>query len=311
MTDRYNIYSKYLKEHYGEKVYKLPIKLDLTCPNRDGRLSKGGCIYCHEEGGSFENNEKTLSIREQLKKDKETIEHKYNAHKFISYFQSYSNTYMPLNLFEKYMYESVIEDVVAISISTRPDCVFEEHLQILKRLQEEKNVDIIIELGLQTSNNKTLRIINRQHETSDFVRACNLIKKYGFRICTHVILALPWDDMDDVRETARLLSVLQVDECKIHSLYIPKNTKLSKMYENGEVELKSLDTYVDEVVEFLRYLDKDILIQRLVGRMPKEESVFCNWNTSHWKIQDMILEKMERENIFQGDKIDGKMGIIL
>ncbi|MFQ9333053.1 MAG: TIGR01212 family radical SAM protein, partial [Finegoldia magna] len=98
MTDRYNIYSKYLKEHYGEKVYKLPIKLDLTCPNRDGRLGHGGCIYCHEEGGSFENKEKHLSIREQLEKDKQTIENKYNAHKFISYFQNYSNTYMPLEL---------------------------------------------------------------------------------------------------------------------------------------------------------------------------------------------------------------------
>lgn len=311
MTDRYNIYSKYLKEHYGEKVYKLPIKLDLTCPNRDGRLGHGGCIYCHEEGGSFENKEKHLSIREQLEKDKQTIEDKYNAHKFISYFQNYSNTYMPLELFRQYVNEAVVENVVAVSVSTRPDCIAREHLEILKQLQDEKNVDIIIELGLQTSNNKTLKIINRQHTVADFIRACLMIKEYGFRICTHVILALPWDDMDDVRETAKLLSVLKVEECKIHSLYIPKHTILAKWYEEGKVKLKSLDDYVNEVCEFLKYLDKDILIQRLVGRMPEETSVFCNWNTSHWKIQDMIIEKMERENIFQGDNFSKRMGIII
>ena len=311
MTDRYNIYSKYLKEHYKEKVYKLPIKLDLTCPNRDGRLGVGGCIYCHEEGGSFENKEKCLSIREQLEKDKQTIEKKYNAHKFIAYFQNYSNTYMPIDLFRKYVNEAVIENVVAVSISTRPDCIAVEHLEILKQLQQEKHVDIIVELGLQTSNNKTLKIINRQHTVADFIRACLMIKEYGFRICTHIILALPWDDMDDVRETAKLLSALKIDECKIHSLYIPKNTKLSKMYEEGEIKLKSLETYVDEVVEFLKYLDKNILIQRLVGRMPEENSVFCNWNTSHWKIQDMIIGKMEEENIFQGDNFNQIMGIIL
>lgn len=312
MKDRYKSYSKYLKDNYGEKVYKLPIKLKLTCPNRDGRLSCGGCIYCSEEGGSFENNSDELSISEQLEKDREIMEKKYKAHKFIAYFQSYSNTYMPLADFEKAIKEAAsFEGVVAISISTRPDCINERHLDILKEVEKNYGLDIIIELGLQTSNNKTLRIINRQHGVSDFVRACILIKKYGFRICSHVILALPWDEKEDVIETAKLISILGVDEVKIHSLYIPKKTKLSRMYENKEVILKSLDDYVEEVVLFLSYLGENILVQRLVGRMPEKNTVFCNWSTSHWKIQEMILEKLEKEDVYQGCKTSYIWGIMV
>ncbi|MDY6065521.1 MAG: TIGR01212 family radical SAM protein [Finegoldia sp.] len=312
MTDRYRLYSKYLKDHYGEKVYKLPIKLKLTCPNRDGRIGCGGCIYCSEEGGSFENNPADMPIREQLEKDKAKMEQKYNAHKFIAYFQSYSNTYMPIDAFRDAIREaSGFEGLVGISVSTRPDCINKAHLDILKEVADEYNLDIIIELGLQTANNKTLRIINRQHGVSDFVRASLLIKEYGFRICAHVILALPWDEREDVIETAKLLTVLGVDEVKIHSLYIPKNTRLALMYEKGEVKLKSLDDYIDEVILFLSYLGKDILVQRLVGRMPEKNTVFCNWSTSHWKIQKMILGKMEEEDISQGCKSSYIWGIMV
>lgn len=312
IMDRYRKYSLYLKEKYGEKVYKLPVKLDLTCPNRDGTVACGGCIFCHEEeGGSFENLSSRLSIRTQLEKTKEHIEKKYGAHSFIAYFQNYSNTYLPIEDFEETIQQACIEDIVQIDISTRPDCLAKEHLDILQRIKMRYNIDICIELGLQTANYHTLQLLNRGHGVADFIRAVLLIKEYGFSVCAHVILGMPWDDPTDTIETAKLLSVLSVDECKIHSMYIPKDTELARMYENDDLRLKSLDEYVEQVILFLRFLDKKIAIQRLVGRMPEEFTVFCNWKTSHWKITERIERQLQENNFMQGDMTDYLKGIIL
>ena len=151
----YNVYSKYLKEKFGEKVYKLPISLPLTCPNRDGCVGTGGCIYCGEEGGSFENLPNTLSVKEQVERNKSYIQKRYKANKFISYFQNFTNTYLPLEDFKKYVEESIVDEVVGISISTRPDCINDEYLDYLAHIKDIYNLEIIIELGLQTVNYHT------------------------------------------------------------------------------------------------------------------------------------------------------------
>ena len=188
----YKEYSKYLKEKYGEKVYKLPISLKETnCPNRDGNISFGGCTYCGDEGVGFENLSANLSVKEQLLKNKEFISKKYKAKKFIAYFQSYSNTYIPTHLFKKYVNEAVLDDIVDISISTRPDCINEDYLNILKDIKDNHNLDITIELGLQTANYKTLNKINRGHTLAEYIEAVNIIKSYNFNVCTHIILNLP------------------------------------------------------------------------------------------------------------------------
>ncbi|QQK07487.1 TIGR01212 family radical SAM protein [Miniphocaeibacter halophilus] len=305
----YLSYSEYLRNNYGEKVYKLPVKLNLTCPNRDNNISVGGCIFCNEKGGSFENLDISLTVKEQILKNKEYIGNKYNAKKFIVYFQNFSNTYMDFEKFKKIINECNMEDIVAIDISTRPDCIYDIQLEYLENFSNETNIDIIFELGLQTANYHTLKILNRGHGISEFVLACKKIKERNFKICTHVIIGLPWDNELDIIETAKLISVLDNDEVKIHSLYIPKNTKLEKMYENKEIELITLDKYVEYVVLFLRYLKKDIAIQRLVGRMPKEDSVFCNWGTSWWKIRDKIENTLEENNFRQGDLCNHLDGI--
>lgn len=302
MTNSYYKVSDYYKDTYGEKVYKLPIKLSLTCPNRDGACGYGGCIYCSESGGSFENLLSSLSVVSQLNKNRDYISKKYKAKKFIAYFQNFSNTYMDLDKFKEIITACEKDFIVGISIATRSDCITEDKLKFLKSWYEKTDIDITIELGLQTANYKTLKILNRGESLADFISACNLINKYGFRISTHVILALPWDDINDTIETARILNALDVKEVKIHSLFIAKGSKLEEIYKKGEIKLKSKEEYQKNVIEFLRYINPDCAIARLVGRAPKEETIFCNWDRSWWLIRDEIVSYMESNSIKQGDK---------
>lgn len=298
----YNVYSKYLREKFGEKVYKLPISLPLTCPNRDGSVGTGGCIFCGEEGGSFENLPNTLSVREQVEKNKTYISKRYNAKKFISYFQSFTNTYMPIEEFKKNVEESVVEDVVGISVSTRPDCIGDEYLEYLSYIRDKHNLEITVELGLQTVNYHTLKKINRGHTLAEFIDAVIRSKKYNIRTCAHLILNLPWDNMEDVIENAKILSALKVDEVKLHALYIVDGTELGEMYKREEINLISKEEYQERVIRFLEYLDKDIVVQRIIGRAPEENSLFVNWNESWWKIRDEIVEEMEKRKTRQGIK---------
>lgn len=298
----YNVYSKYLKEKFGEKVYKLPISLPLTCPNRDGCLGTGGCIYCGEEGGSFENLSNTISVKEQVKRNMQYIKEKYKAEKFISYFQSFTNTYMPLEDFKRYIKESIMEDVVGISISTRPDCINDKYLEFLSEIKMEYSLEITIELGLQTVNYHSLKIINRGHTLAEFIDAVIRNKRYGIRTCAHLILNLPWDNMTDVIENAKILSALDVEEVKLHALYVVENTELGRRYKEGKVNLVSKEEYVERVITFLEYLKEDIIVQRIIGRAPEENTLFVNWNESWWKIRDEIVNEMLKRNTRQGAK---------
>lgn len=300
----YNTYANHLKGKYGEKVYKLPINLPITCPNRDCNIGSGGCTFCGEEGGSFENQPNILSVKEQIRNNKSHIEKRYKAKKFIAYFQNFSNTYMPLEKFKSYMNEAVIEDIVGISVSTRPDCINDDYLIALKNLSDSTGIDISIELGLQTVNYKTLSKINRGHTLAEFIDAVIRIKKYKFRICTHIILNLPWDSMEDTIETSKILSALNIDEVKLHSLYLVKNTRMAEQYLNREFEMISMEEYMERVIQFLEYLNPHIVIQRIIGRAPEEESIFTNWDTSWWKIRDEIVNTMKSRGSFQGKKFD-------
>ncbi len=297
----YNVYSDYLKAKYGEKVYKLPINLPATCPNRDGTLGTGGCIYCGEKGVGYESLSSDLSVSNQIRKNREYIGGKYNAKKFIAYFQNFSNTYLPFSDFKKYITEAAEEDVVEIGISTRPDCVAEDHLVFLKEIKEKYNIETTLELGLQTVNYKTLKILNRGHDLAQFIDCVNAAKKYGLRICAHMIPDLPWDDREDVAEGAKILSALKVDGVKLHSLYVVKNTPLEKMYLSGEVKLLGAGEYADRCVLFLRHLSPEIVVERIIGRVPEADCVIANDNTSWWKIRDMIEEKMNKNSFRQGD----------
>lgn len=299
--ERYIKYSSYLKEKYGEKVYKIPINLPVTCPNRDGECGMGGCIFCGEVGTGFESLENTLSVKQQLNRNIEYIRKKYKAEKFIAYFQNFTNTYMTIDSFEKYVTEAAeVENVVEICVSTRPDCVHVTYLEVLDDLKKKYGVEITIELGLQTVNYKTLQKIKRGHTLAEFIDAINNIKYFGFESCCHLILNLPWDDMEDVIEAAKIVSALGINQIKLHSLYILQNTELGKMFEKGEISLITAPEYVERVVSFINYLSPQIVIQRIAGRAPKESTLFCNWDMSWWKIKDMIEESLEELDIYQG-----------
>lgn len=295
----YNAYSDYLKEKYGEKIYKLPVNLPITCPNRIG--GKGGCAFCAEAGTGFEARESTLSVREQLTENREHIEKRYHAHKFIAYFQNYTNTWMPLEEFEAYIREaSEFPDIVEISVSTRPDCIRREYLNALKEIRDRTGIAITLELGLQTANYHTLRKINRGHGLAAFIASCMLIKEYDFALCTHLILNLPYDSMEDVMETADIISALPVTIVKLHSLYIPKNTKLSYEFEHGTISVCTKSEYLERLVCFIERLRPDMVIERLFSRIPEADSVFSNWGKSWWALMEEWESWMRQRGSFQG-----------
>ncbi|NLY44380.1 MAG: TIGR01212 family radical SAM protein [Tissierella sp.] len=302
--DVYKTYSEYLKNQFGEKVYKLPISLPLTCPNRDGCVGTGGCTFCGEEGGSFENLSNQLSVKEQISKNMDYIKKRYKAKKFIAYFQNFSNTYLPLEKFKEYVRDAILEDIVGISVSTRPDCINDNYLLFLKEIQEKYDIEITIELGLQTVNYHSLEKINRGHSLAEFIDAVLRIKRFNLRVCTHLILNLPWDHMIDVIENAKVLSALDVDEIKLHSLYIVEGTVLAEEYKNDEITMISKDEYIERVITFLEYINPEIVIQRIIGRAPEENTLFVNWQESWWKIRDEIVSQMEQRKTYQGIKCD-------
>lgn len=307
---RYTVYSDHLREKYGEKTYKIPINIAAGCPNRDGTLGVGGCIFCGERGTGFENLPNTWSVTRQLRENISVIGKKYHAAKFSAYFQNFTNTYIPLEELTAYLLEAAaFPEVVSLCISTRPDCLPQRYLEEIARIGAEHNKDVCIELGLQTVNYHTLAKINRGHSLAEFIDAVQRIKKLNFSCCAHVILNLPWDEDEDMIETAKILSALKVDYVKLHALYIEKNTPLAVLYQNQEIHLISLEAYVFRAVTFLEYLDPAIAIQRLVGRAPAEVTLFCNWNTSWWKIRDMIEAKLEYGDTWQGKKFTYLDGI--
>ena len=300
----YNKFSEYLKSKYGQKVYKLPINIPSTCPNRDGKLGGSGCIFCGEEGAGFECLPADMEVKSQIIKNAEYIGNGYKAEKFIAYFQNYSNTYLPFDLFKKYITDACIENIVGIYISTRPDCINTKYLEFLQDIKSKAGVDIVLEIGLQTVNYHTLEQLGRGHGLAEFIDAAVNIKSYGLDVCAHYIVDLPMDSEKDVAEGARIISALKVDQVKCHSLYILKGTPLEKLYNEGKIVPVSMEEYIKRIITFLEYLNPDIVIQRLLGRSPEERSAFCSWGVSWRKIVGIVEKEMIRMNTYQGRKFN-------
>ena len=304
-VSRYNLYSEHLIRRYGEKVYKLPVNLPGACPNRDGKLGTGGCAYCDEQGAGFEALSSDLSIEEQVAQNRVFFQKRYKAKKFIVYFQSFTNTYLPFRQFCANMEKAAQgEDIVGISVSTRPDCINDRYLDFLAGLRDEKKIDIFVELGLQTVNYHTLLQINRAHTLAEFIDAAIRLRSRNLETCAHIILNLPGDEMVDAVENAKVLSALGVKYVKIHSLYIVKDTPLGEAYLRSEFEITPLEEYLDRVVAFLEYLDPAAVIQRLVGRGPFNKVLFFTWGISWWQVKQKIERRLEELDTFQGRRFD-------
>ena len=296
----YNRYAAYLREHYGQKVYKLPVHIGVSCPNR--KNGKYGCTYCGEKGAGLEQKSDAFCVEGQLKKNMDYIAKRYKAKKFIAYFQSFTNTYLPVKDFKKNMEQAVQENIVEIAVSTRPDCIRKEYLEVLKDISEKNKIEITIELGLQTANYHSLEKVNRGHTLAEYIEAAMLVRQYGFHLCTHIMLNLPWDNRTDVVESAKIVSVMKSDFVKLHSLYIEKGTVMAEQYQNHLFEICSVEEYKERVKLFLEYLSPDISVQRILSRVPEEDSIFSNWGQSWWKIRDEIEAEMIAENRCQSKK---------
>ena len=308
----YNTFSEYLINRYGEKTYKLPVALPVSCPNRDGSCGIDGCTFCGEIGTGYENLPADMTVTEQIAANKAHIVPKYKATKFIPYLQNFSNTYMPLDRFTAYLEEAArAEGVVAVYIATRPDCIRDDYLQSMQDIAKKYRIDICVELGLQTVNYHTLDKINRGHSLAEFIDAILRVKKYGLQTCAHLILNLPWDTDRDAIEAAHIMSALQLDQVKLHALYIVKGTVMAEQYEKGELELIGRDEYQKRVILFLRHLSPNIVLQRVIGRAPAENTLFSNWSTGWFKIRDGIIRQMEEQGFKQGDCCDYLNGAAL
>ena len=297
---RYNQYSAYLKKKFGAKVYKITIDAGFSCPNRDGTISRGGCIFC-DEGGSFSQaHSNKLSVEGQIETGIQNLSQRFKAEKFMAYFQAYSNTYKPVSELEK-IYNSSLENskIVGISIGTRPDCVDEDKLKLISSYKDDYYT--WIEYGLQSIHNKTLVRINRGHDYDCFLRAYERTKELGINVCAHVIFGL-WETHDEIMQTAQELARLKVDGVKIHMLCALENTKLAKMYEDGEISFMSEDEYVSTVCDFLEYLPPDTTIHRLAGNGLSRTLIAPQWLGAKFDCLNKIDRELLRRNSYQGLK---------
>lgn len=297
---RYNQFSRLLKEKFNAKVYKITLDAGFSCPNRDGTISTGGCIFC-DEGGSFSQaHSNLLTVEQQVEQGIKTLSERFKAEKFMSYFQAYSNTYKPVKELET-IYNSALNNdkIVGISIGTRPDCVDDEKLSLIAGYKDDYYT--WIEYGLQSIHDKTLRKINRGHDFDCFLRAYEKTKEKGINVCVHVILGL-WETHDEMMQTAQKLAQLKVDGVKIHMLCALENTQLATLYNNDKIGFMSEDDYVTTVCDFLEYLPPQTSIHRLAGNGLKKNLIAPRWLGKKLDCLNKIDREFIKRNSHQGKK---------
>ena len=295
---RYFSFNDYLRKKFGCRVARIPLNLGLGCPNRDGLISFGGCIFCDYTGSGVADS--SLSLEEQLRLGIERAKRRYKAKLFLAYFQAFSNTYAPVNKLKEF-YDRILAfpEIVGIIIGTRPDLVNREILDLIASYKRHL-AEVWVEYGLQSAHYKTLRLINRGHGPSDFLYAVKITKEKDLKVGCHVIIGLPGEDREDMIETARFVSACGVNGVKIHLLHVLKDTPLEKLYKEGKIRLLELEEYVDLVVDFLEHLSPDIVIQRLTGEAPKERLVAPLWCLNKTEVINRIRERLKERNTFQG-----------
>lgn len=295
--ERYKHLNKYLKEKFGERTLKICIDGGFTCPNRDGKISTGGCIFCSEKGsGDLINYNKNIS--KQIT-DYFSSYRSERANKFIAYFQNFTNTYDSIsNLKSKYDSALIDDRIVGIEIATRPDCINEDICKLLKTYSNKYYV--CVELGLQTSNDNTGILINRGYTSNQFIQAVKLLNKYNIDVVAHIMIGLPEEDLEDLKNTVQFLNNINIQGIKIHSTYVIKNTVLADMYFNGDYTPITLDYYLNALTFVITHISPDIVIHRISGDAPKDLLIVPEWNLhKKWVLNG--FDKILRENdLWQG-----------
>ena len=298
---RYSDYNTYLRQLYGQRVQKISIDAGLSCPNRDGLLSKKGCIYCNSKGSGSGMFARGLSIKEQIKTGKIGMIKKYKAKKFLAYFQSYTNTYTSCEHMKQMFDEALsCEGMVGMAIGTRPDCIDAQKLDLIESYT--KNYLVWLEYGLQSVHDATLKIINRGHMFKDFSSAVWLTRGRGINICAHVILGLPGEDKNKMLETAKILADSGINGVKIHLLYVIKGTVLDNMWKNNDYIPMEQEDYVDTVCDFLELLPKEMIIQRITGDPHSDELRAPLWAGQYRETFNYIQHTLENRDSFQGKR---------
>lgn len=298
-SKRYYDLNTYLREKFGCRVQKITIDAGLNCPNRDGTISRGGCIYCNGLGSGTGAHGRSLSITDQLLAGKTAMARRYGAEKFIAYFQSFTNTYAPLERLSAMYTEALsVAGIVGLSIGTRPDCVSPEVLDLLAGYAQDRLV--WIEYGLQSAHDDSLVRINRGHNFAAFEAAVSATKNRGINVCVHVILGLPGEDRERMLKTARILSEMGIDGIKIHLLYVVKGTVLADWYQRGGYRCLTQEEYVNIVCEFLALLPEKMVIQRLTGDPHKDELIAPQWALAKGETLRLIDKTLEEREIRQG-----------
>ena len=295
--DRYKHLNNYLKDKFGERTLKICIDGGFTCPNRDGKLSTKGCVFCSEKG-SGEHIKSAKSISKQVQNFFSSYKAE-RANKFIAYFQNFTNTYDSVsNLKLKYDAALIDDRIIGLQIATRPDCINEDICNLLKTYTEKYYV--CVELGLQTSNDQTGKLINRGYTSSQFTQAVSLLNKYNIDVVAHIMVGLPFENDTDLKNTVEFINSHKLQGLKIHSTYVVENTALADMYRNGSYTPISLEYYLESLVYVITHISPNIIIHRLSGDAPKDLLIAPDWN-SHKKWVINGIEKLLKErDLYQG-----------
>lgn len=296
----------YLRRKFGCKVFKISLDGGFSCPNRDGTISTGGCIFCSEKGsGDFAGN-RNASISSQFQGIKQMMNKKWKDGKYIAYFQAYTNTYAPVEIL-KQKYEEAInqEGVVGLAIATRPDCLGDDVLELLEKFNNK--IYTWVELGLQSSDDFTAEKINRGYRLETFETSVKNLRKIGIEVVVHLIMGLPYENKDIMMNTVKYVSSQDIQGVKFHLLHLMEHTPLVKLYNDGQLKLMSQEDYVDVICSALSNTRPDIVIHRLTGDAPRNLLIGPKWSLKKWEVLNDIDRTMKDRNIYQGIYYENNM----
>ena len=289
----------FLKEKFNEKIYKVSLDGGFTCPNRDGKVSRGGCIFCSENGSGDFTATKLKSIHAQIEEQIDLVSKKYKGDKYIAYFQNFTNTYAEVSYLRK-IYEEALshEKIVGLAIATRPDCLGDDVLELLAELN--KKTFLWVELGLQTVNDDVAKYFNRAYGTQIYKEASEKLNRLNIKFVTHIIIGLPKEEDDDYLKTAIFAQNCGTWGIKLHLMYVVKNTPLEKLYLNGDLKVNTKEEYVEKVVNVLENISSEIVVHRLTGDGDRETLVAPLWSIKKIDVLNSIHKELKRRNTYQG-----------
>ncbi|MDM8128956.1 TIGR01212 family radical SAM protein [Paraclostridium benzoelyticum] len=302
---RYHTWNYYLRSNFREKVFKVSINAGFSCPNIDGTVAYGGCTYCSKQGsGDFAGNPNDNLIK-QFEDIKEMMHKKWHNAKYIGYFQAFTNTHAPVSVLKE-KYETILnlDDVIGLSISTRPDCLPDDVLEYLSELNKKTN--LWVELGLQTIHDETSKIINRGHDYNTFLEGVEKLKKHNIKTVVHIINGLPGEDYNMMMETAKAVADLGVHGIKIHLLHVLKETPMENMLKKGMFNLMEKDDYINLVCDQLEIIPPEMVVHRLTGDGKRDEIVGPMWSLKKWEVLNAIDDTMRERDSYQGIKYCNK-----